>query len=56
MILRSLSTIVKLQALLLVIFVLIATVQASIGDKLPEFKECVKVDKHSWTYHRHDIS
>lgn len=33
----------KLQLLLIAIFALVVTVQASIGDKLPEFKECVKV-------------
>lgn len=33
----------KFQLLLIALFALLVTVQASIGDKLPEFKECVKV-------------
>lgn len=37
----------KLQALFVVFLALLVTVQASIGDKLPEFKDCVKVHKHS---------
>lgn len=47
MILRNRSTMAKLQALFVVFLALLVTVQASIGDKLPEFKDCVKVHKHS---------
>lgn len=43
MILRNIGTMAKLQLLLIALFALLVTVQASIGDKLPEFKECVKV-------------